>query len=130
MVIALIRYQTDATVSMLPERLEYDFNEGWSIGSLDTASASEITLPYIEKQHTTETMVFQNTLSEDFVGMTMHFSTENANVRVVLDGEEIYRKEESINSDSEHFVDIPETCADGIDGFGTGDGCGDRRGRP
>lgn len=77
MVIALIRYQTDATVSMLPERLEYDFNEGWSIGSLDTASASEITLPYIEKQHTTETMVFQNTLSEDFVGMTMHFSTEN-----------------------------------------------------
>ena len=99
MVIALIRYQTDATVSMLPERLEYDFNEGWSIGSLDTASASEITLPYIEKQHTTETMVFQNTLSEDFVGMTMHFSTENANVRVVLDGEEIYRKEESINSE-------------------------------
>ena len=99
MVIALIRYQTDATVSMLPERLEYDFNEGWSIGSLDIASASEITLPYIEKQHTTETMVFQNTLSEDFVGMTMHFSTENANVRVVLDGEEIYRKEESINSE-------------------------------
>ncbi len=113
MVIALIRYQTDATVSMLPERLEYDFNEGWSIGSLDTASASEITLPYIEKQHTTETMVFQNTLSEDFVGMTMHFSTENANVRVVLDGEEIYRKEESINSDSEHFVDIPETFSNG-----------------
>ncbi len=114
MVIALIRYEVDTKVPLLPERLEYDFNEDWRIASLDATAEAETSLPYIQKHQTDETIVFQNTLLQEFAGMTMHFSTANANVSVVLDGEEIYRqdrKDRVVNM--EHFVDIPHTFSDG-----------------
>ncbi len=114
MVIALIRYQTDDEVSLLPERLQYDFDEEWHIGSLDAETGEEIVLPYIQKHHAAETIVFHNILSEDFSGMTMRFFTENAAVRIVLDGEEIYQKEDENSSlDTEHAVDIPKTFSNG-----------------
>lgn len=114
MVIALIRYQTDDEVSLLPERLQYDFDEEWHIGSLDAETGEEIVLPYIQKHHAAETIVFHNILSEDFSGMTMRFYTENAAVRIVLDGEEIYQKEDENSSlDTEHAVDIPKTFSNG-----------------
>ncbi len=114
MVIALIRYQTDDEVSLLPERLQYDFDEEWHTGSLDAETGEEIVLPYIQKHHAAETIVFHNILSEDFSGMTMRFYTENAAVRIVLDGEEIYQKEDENSSlDTEHAVDIPKTFSNG-----------------
>ena len=73
MVIALIRYEVDTKVPLLPERLEYDFNEDWRIASLDATAEAETSLPYIQKHQTDETIVFQNTLLQEFAGMTMHF---------------------------------------------------------
>ncbi len=112
MVFALIRYQADAQVSLMPERLQYDFDEDWRVAVRDEA-ARDVTLPYFETHPETGTLVFENTLPEDFEGTTMRFFSKNAWVRVLLDGKELYRQEEGEGTDVEHCVDIPEAFSKG-----------------
>lgn len=113
MIFALIRYEVDTQVSFLPERLQYDFNEEWHAKMLDGVQ-KDVTLPYFEIHPDVETIVFENTVPEKLGNTTMRFFTKNARVRVLLDGEEIYRQEGyNESSDVEHFMDIPETFSKG-----------------
>ena len=113
MVVALTRYETGTEVSLLPERLEYDFNEGWYVRISGTEAVSEVTLPYTEKQPSANIIMLQNTLLKEFAGTTMSFSCKNADVRILLDGEELYQRETD-GADMKHFVDIPDAFSDGV----------------
>lgn len=114
MIFALIRYEVDTQVSFLPERLQYDFNEEWNAKTSDDTQKG-VTLPYFELHPDEETIVFENTVPEEFVGTTMRFFTKNAWVRVLLDGGEIYSQEkENEGLDMEHSVEIPKTFSEGV----------------
>lgn len=114
MVFALIRYQADTQVSFLPERLQYDFNGEWYVEASD-GTKKDVTLPYFEIHPDVDTIVFENTVPGELGDTTMRFFSKNARVRVLLDGEEIYRQEdENESSDVEHSVDIPDVFSHGV----------------
>ena len=142
MVIALLRFQSHDDLALLPDQLEIFYNEEWVKAILDVKEVSQaelknpkqmqtlvnkaieengenITLPYAGGSNPGDTVIFRNTLSLDYAGLTMNFSTTNSMVRVILDGQEIYKYdfegnvfERSMKS-SNHFVDIPNVIQDG-----------------
>lgn len=99
--------------SMASKSIEYYLNEGWLMGVSDSVERIEVELPYSEKFQTSETIIFENSLIEEYAGLAMKISCENADVRVFLDGEVIYQQElENISTNVEHYVDIPNIQQD------------------
>lgn len=137
MVIALFRHQAQEEFSMLPDQIEYSFDEGWKITLLNDADApdtdgyeefkelaenalaknhQEITLPYNGKSGILDTVVFANTLPWEYAGLTMNFTSTDANALVILDGEVIYQyklNDSDTPGNYEHFVNIPNVFQDG-----------------
>lgn len=115
MVIALIQYQSEEDMSLLPDQFEIYLNENWTMALLDVPELSalreeddekmqeaiesaveeaeyrETELPYSGEGNTPDLVVFKNVISQEYAGLTLGFSTSDSAVRVVLDGEEIYR---------------------------------------
>lgn len=67
-----------------------DFNTGWTIYKEDGTSA-DITLPYTDTGKAYETIVIENTIPKEFVGLTMRFVTADQQIRILVDNEEIYQ---------------------------------------
>lgn len=136
MVIALFQYQAGESVPLLPDQLEYYFNESWTIFTLsgqeaptketiggihamaDDASAKgnalTTDLPYEGQCGANDLILYQNTLPADFAGLTLNFTSYNANVCVALEERVVYqhtlKKDEKKNSNSsiENYIDIPK----------------------
>ena len=113
MVIALFRYQEYDDTPLVPEQLEYYFDEGWLMYSSDSAERVAVTLPYSGKIQASETIIFENTLSEEYADLTLKFSAENAAVRVLLDGEVLYPQEpQEDTGEGQYYVYIPDITED------------------
>lgn len=148
MIISLFRFQTEEDMSLLPEQIEYFINKDWTMafveldgqyeseGQLQNAEniqklfekaqtlekCEQKDLPYEGKSSSggDSLTIFQNTIQKDFAGLTLDFSTTNAVVHVILDGEVIYHSELEKGGETGHttrktenFVDIPNIIADG-----------------
>lgn len=140
MIAALSRYQEKEEDSFLPEQISYYYNEQWLMtplkeavdggpgvggyeqiqAQLETAVAKGdcqvIELPYEGGEEGGDILVFQNTLPSDWAGLTMNFSTENAKVRVSVDGRVIYQygfSEDETEEGHINYVDIPQTLKKG-----------------
>lgn len=142
MVIALIQFQAEGDTSLLPDQFEYYYNENWTVVSLDgtqaAGSGQEDTadlsgriyaalesgagkisqLPYTQTEDAGRMTAFINTLPEEYAGLTMSFTTCNAQVTVILDGEEIYQykpDEESLRTveSYDNFIDVPNVFENG-----------------
>ena len=108
MVIAFFQHPDHEERSMLPERIEYYLDEGWLMTSPYSEKQINITLPYSGNYKASDTILFQNRLPEEYSNLTLRFSAENATVRVVLDGEMLYQREqEDMSADNEYYVKIP-----------------------
>ena len=113
MVTAFFRHPEHDGESMASKSIEYYLNEGWLMGVSDSVERTEVELPYSEKFQTSKTIIFENSLIEEYAGLAMKISCENADVRVFLDGEMIYQQElENISTNVEHYVDIPNIQQD------------------
>ncbi len=113
MVIALFRYQEYDDTPLVPEQLEYYFDEGWLMYSSYSAEKVAVTLPYSGKIQASETIIFENTLSEEYADLTLKFSAENAAVRVLLDGEVLYPQEpQEDTGEGQYYVYIPDITED------------------
>ena len=136
MVIALFQYQAGESVPLLPDQLEYYFNESWTIFTLsgqeaptketiggihamaDDASAKgnalTTDLPYEGQCGADDLILYQNTLPADYAGLTLNFTSSNANVCVALEERVVYqhtlKKDEKKNSNSsiENYINIPK----------------------
>ncbi len=114
MFFALFGHHSDEDRSSAPEHIGYSLNEGWQLVTPDGTAHAEIDLPYAGQILDSDTIVFRNMLSVEFAGMTMVFSCDNADVRVLFDGEVIYQqKAADISDDSEQSVMIPDTWQEG-----------------
>lgn len=114
MVIALLQYKREDDSSMLPEQLEFYFNEGWTMAAIDAGEVSgagsqdyekiqslfqnaageekrqELTLPYANQGRPGEAVILKNTLMQEYAGLTMSFDSKTAYVHVFLDGKMVY----------------------------------------
>ncbi len=140
MVIALFRYQADEEIALLPDQIEYLFNEDWEVAVLDAAQTSgpeleshekikalfadaqkagksrKTGLPYAGTSGAFDTVVFYNTMVGNYAGLTMDFDCSDAAVRVVLDDEVIYEHRHLEEDESDHnknYVDIPNIMEEG-----------------
>lgn len=113
MLVASFGHQRDEEVSYIPNQLEYLLDEDWHLASVDGDKTSTVSLPYTEKNKERDTILFTNSLPTDYAGFSMKFSSENADVRVLLDGEVIYEETGSPEKRSEHLVHIPNTFQNG-----------------
>ncbi len=111
MILAVAWHQKE-DASIMPNQIEYYFNEGWQMGVLDSEGQLEVNLPYAGKVGA-GTIVFRNTIPMDYAGLTMNFSSVNARVGVFLDGEEIYLQEQGDHMTAKHIVDLPNTFQEG-----------------
>ncbi|MCI8968654.1 MAG: response regulator [Lachnospiraceae bacterium] len=125
MIVALFRFHGEE-VSEPGQQVAYDLDEGWNLVSLPASKdVSEMTplvrealssgtsqtvdLPY---RASGEVLVFQSTLSHDFAGMTLVFSSAGAAVRVLLDGEVLFEYGLDAAADqaagsSDYYVNMP-----------------------
>ena len=114
MFFALFGHHSDEDNSSMPEHVGYSLNEGWQLVTPDGTAHAEIDLPYAGQILDSDTIIFRNMLSVEFAGMTMVFSCENADARVLFDGEVLYQqKAADISDDSEQSVMIPDTWQEG-----------------
>lgn len=115
MVIALLQYQNREEVTLLPNQFELNLDEEWTVVSLDAGGRTEepdrvpklveealaegryhnADLPYLCKSGEGDVFVFGNWIPKEMVGLTLSFTSPGAEVRVLLDGEELYRAEAS-----------------------------------
>ncbi len=129
---------------ILPDKMEYPYDEGWCMipfdsdvlskedvqddekmqalikEKLDREEYQEVEFPYEGKRGTQEVIVFRNTLSEDYAGLTINFASQGASVRVFLDGERIYAYEPEENAvigripgEHENYIDVPNVFQEG-----------------
>ncbi len=137
MVVALFQYEVGEDLSSLPDQFEYYMDDDWVMVSipldqngthqiaplvqdaLAAGDSQEVRLPYRERDNSREVLVFQNTLVEDLAGMTLSFSTTDAAVSVVLDGETVYQYgiEDNLvkapSGSKENFVHLPDEFGQG-----------------
>jgi len=137
MVIALLRYQNEEEMSMLPNQIELYFNEGWGMACLTGAHApgegleehgqigklfydalaegncQEVSLPFKGNSSGEDIVVFRNTLAGDHAGQTLSFPSRGADVRVVLDDEVIYQY--SFEGDAYTRGKLPESNENYVD---------------
>ncbi len=133
MVIAIFQFQTKEEQELLPDQITYYLQDDWSVALPDASELSaadlqhpqtvtalyasaqaagrchKTKLPYTGGQNTAGTVIFQTTLATNYAGLTLDFSSKNAALHVILDGETLYQYDPSITmaADMEHFVDIP-----------------------
>ena len=113
MMIAFSQNLEHEGTSMLSDKIEYYFNEGWLMTSPDSTTTAEVSLPYLGIHPSSDRIIFENLLPLEFAGLAMKFSCENAAVRVFLDEEVLYeQKLEGIHAKEEHYVSIPNTVYD------------------
>lgn len=115
MVIAVFRFQNEGDFFIWPEKIEYQYNEGWLTAVLDAAKApkaglenpddvqaliedalkpemfQEVTLPCKGKSNPGDIVFFHNVLPMDYKGLTLNFFSRNTSVQVFLDGKLIYQ---------------------------------------
>lgn len=132
MVIALFQYEMGEDTSPLPDHFEYYVEDDWVMVSfpmensgtyqitplvqdaLTAGDFQKVRLPYREKDSANKILIFQNTLIESFKGLTLNFTTTDAAVCVVLDGETIYQYGIEDNlvqvppGSNENFVHLPD----------------------
>lgn len=114
MVAVFFRHPESEETSVLHDKLEYYLDEGWTMVSSDSAEKVYVNLPYTGNYQASDTIIFQNTLSEQYSNLTLRFSAENADVHVFLDGEELYQQElENNGAGSEYYVNIPNAVESG-----------------
>ncbi len=139
MVVALFQYQNgDDLPALLPDQMEYEYNQGWLAvplngakepgaklqshleikeqfqDALEQGECEPVDLPYVGECGAGEAFVFQNTLPEEYAGLTLSFSSTHSTVRVVLDDEVIYQygyeeghETEKSHGSNENYVRIP-----------------------
>lgn len=114
MLIALFQPVKKLDMGMFQDQFEFYFNDGWAMARIDAGKApgkpmeshrriqelfeeakaqgecQEVSLPYKGNCMAGDTVVFQNMLPKDYLGLALVFTTDDATVRVVLDGKEIY----------------------------------------
>lgn len=109
MVVSVFSHHSEEDTASTQRHIGYSLSEGWTLTAADSSVQEEIDLPYAEKLTDSDTVVFQNSIPQEFAGMTMAFSCENADVRVFLDGEELGRQGPAdAGTDNEQYVTIPE----------------------
>ena len=114
MIIAFFSHPEHGNPSIQPERLEYYLDEGWLMASPDSAEKVAVDLPYSEKIQASGKITFYNILPEEYSNMTLRFLAENAEVRVLLDGEMLYHQEtEESSAEGEYYAYIPGVLEDG-----------------
>ena len=112
MVTALFRFQHEGEFSILPQRVEYFYDEDWKTAVLDASKADlgkpdvlqsliedaldsgmfqKAELPYRGKSNPGDVVVFRNILPADYRGLTLNFFSRNTSVQVFLDSEQIYQ---------------------------------------
>ncbi|MCI8483581.1 MAG: response regulator [Lachnospiraceae bacterium] len=116
MVIALLQFQQqEEEQSMLPDQIEYNFNEDWEMASLESNEVSwqdlkdqekvdkwckdvfeeecqEVDLPYAgDAAKAGGTFIFRNTIPVEYAGLTLNFSSTAARVQIILDGTILYQ---------------------------------------
>lgn len=126
MVAALFRFQGEEMSEPGQQQVVYDLDEGWNLVSLpvskdvpemtplvrealSSGTSQTVDLPY---RAGGEVLVFQSTLSHDFAGMTLVFSSAGAAVRVLLDGEVLFEYGLDAAADqtagsSDYYVNMP-----------------------
>jgi len=140
MTAALFLSREEETAYPLLNQLQYYYNEGWKMAVLDDTEVpevqpdsrermqeliertleagkyEEITLPYMGRSTEGDTIVFINSLSESYAGLTMSFSCQGAGVSVVLDGEILCQQgaeDGDRHENNEIFVDLPNEFEQG-----------------
>lgn len=112
MMSALFAYQREEAASDRLTHVEYFFNEGWQMSPAGGEEAEAVTLPC--EGAFPGAVVFRNRLPLDYAGRTMRFSTVNAAVRVLVDGEMLYWQEAGEDGGERvHFVDMPRSLQSG-----------------
>lgn len=115
MTIAISRFQPEDTLTVAPEQIEIYLDQDWrmiKIGADQIAETipedrdsilaqidlmlkdnddQEIALPYTGTAAANDIVVFCTTLPAVYSGQTMHFTSTDTNVRVILDGAVIYQ---------------------------------------
>lgn len=114
MTVALFQDQAGGDTALMTNQIGYHWNESWQMSASGGGGQAEVDLPFSGRLPAGETVVFQNTLPEEYAGLTMNFTCENAEVRVLLDGREIYRQASGeAGVDGEHCVGMPNTVPEG-----------------
>jgi len=114
MMIAFFRHPEYEEMSIIHDRLEYYLDEDWLMAVSDNEEKVQVNLPYIGNYPASYTIIFQNTLPQEYSNLTLRFSVENADVRVFLDGEILYQQKlETNGASSEYYVNIPNAVQDG-----------------
>lgn len=97
-----------------------DFNTGWTIYGEDSIGIAIESLPYAGTSDAYETVVIENTIPQEFAGLTMRFLSADKQLRVLVDGEEIYqfgmhdvRSFGHTPGSVMNFVDIPRELGEG-----------------
>ncbi len=126
MIAALFRFHGEEMSEPGQQQVVYDLDEGWNLVSLpaskdvpemtplvrdalSSGTFQTVDLPY---RASGEMLVFQSTLSHDFSGMTLVFSSAGAAVRVLLDGEVLFEygldaAVDQAAGSSDYYVNMP-----------------------
>ena len=123
MIYVVVRFQVD-DMTLVKGNVS-DFNTGWTLYR-DGARHDDGTgiliekLPYTEKSSAYEKIVMENTIPEEFAGLTMRFLTADKMFRVFVDDVEIYqfgiydvRAFGHTPGSVMNFVDIPQDLGEG-----------------
>ena len=95
----------------LPETIHSLFTQG---------NGSKTSLPYTGTSKPGDLVIFRNRLPEEYAGLTLNFTSKDANVHVYLDGTVIYEHMFATSKDPEkphetyeNYVNIPNTFEEG-----------------
>ncbi len=140
MTAALFQYQAEEEWEVLPDQMEIFYSSGWTVAVLDTGSTDsqeleshdkikqlytqaqkegqcrEVSLPFQGESEAFETVVFRNTVSKEFAGLTANFDCQQAALRVVLDDTVIYEHthlEENVSDRNQNYANLPNVIEEG-----------------
>ncbi|MDE7267329.1 MAG: response regulator, partial [Lachnospiraceae bacterium] len=96
------------------------FNTGWMLYREDGTSVEIESLPYAGTSKAHETIALENTIPKEFAGLTMKLPTEAKQLKVFVDGNEIYqfgtqdvKRFGYTPGDAVNFIDIPRELGEG-----------------
>lgn len=96
------------------------FNDGWSLTRQDGSSIALEELPYSGKSEPDEKLVMENTIPEEFRGLSLAFLSADKTIRVWIDGRKVYEfgvADERIFGHTPgsvvNFIDIPAHLEEG-----------------
>ena len=98
----------------------YDWNEGWELVRAGGESMALEELPYLGKSEPGEVVYMENTVPEDYRGLTMSFLSADKTLKVWIDGEPIYefgRGDQRLFGHTPgsvvNFIDLPADMKEG-----------------